>query len=171
MLQCKNHAASRREHSEHWLQRFDYQEAGPQLLMQALLQRLVNGGGRVEREYGLGRDRTDLPVIWRYPGGVQKIALELKIWRKTSGAHPRRGAGADRAVSRSGGRRHQPSGDLRPERPPLGGKNLPPRGNPSGHLMAQAMENAAESANGSTTRSTFGGRYFRIVAAKLLLLP
>ena len=55
-----------REHSEHWLQRFDYQEAGPQLLMQAFLQRLVNGGGRVEREYGLGRGRTDLLVIWRY---------------------------------------------------------------------------------------------------------
>ena len=44
----------------------------PQLLRQAFLQRLVNGGGRVEREYGLGRGRTDLLVIWRYPGGVQK---------------------------------------------------------------------------------------------------
>ncbi|MCU0808488.1 MAG: ATP-binding protein, partial [Candidatus Contendobacter sp.] len=72
-----------REHSEHWLQRFDYQEAGPQLLMQAFLQRLVNGGGRVEREYGLGRGRTDLLVLWRYPGGVQKIVLELKILRKS----------------------------------------------------------------------------------------
>jgi hypothetical protein len=72
-----------REHSEHWLQRFDYQEAGPQLLMQAFLQRLVNGGGRVEREYGLGRGRTDLLVIWRYPGGVQRIMLELKILRKS----------------------------------------------------------------------------------------
>ncbi len=72
-----------REHSEHWLQRFDYQEAGPQLLMQAFLQRIVNGGGRVEREYGLGRGRTDLLVIWRTPGGVQKIVLELKILRKS----------------------------------------------------------------------------------------
>ncbi len=72
-----------REHSEHWLQRFDYQEAGPQLLMQAFLQRIVNGGGRVEREYGLGRGRTDLLVIWRYPGGVQRIVLELKILRKS----------------------------------------------------------------------------------------
>jgi hypothetical protein len=72
-----------REHSEHWLQRFDYQEAGPQLLMQAFLQRLVNGGGRVEREYGLGRGRTDLLVIWRTPDGVQKIVLELKILRKS----------------------------------------------------------------------------------------
>jgi hypothetical protein len=44
-----------REHSESWVERFDYKEAGPQLLMQAFLQRIVNGGGRVEREYGLGR--------------------------------------------------------------------------------------------------------------------
>ena len=35
----------------------------PQLLRQAFLQRLVNGGGPVEREYGLGRGRTDLLVI------------------------------------------------------------------------------------------------------------
>ncbi|MCE2540562.1 MAG: ATP-binding protein, partial [Acidobacteria bacterium] len=43
-----------REHSEHWLGRFDYAEAGPQLILQAFLQRVVNGGGRIEREYGLG---------------------------------------------------------------------------------------------------------------------
>ncbi len=61
-----------REHSESWVERFDYREAGPQLLMQAFLQRIVNhvlsevegGGGRVEREYGLGRMRTDLLVVW-----------------------------------------------------------------------------------------------------------
>ena len=68
-----------REHSEIWIQRFDYKEAGPQLLMQAFLQRIVNSGGRVEREYGLGRRRTDLLVIWPYPGGVQKSVIELKI--------------------------------------------------------------------------------------------
>ena len=68
-----------REHSESWIQRFDYKEAGPQLLMQAFLQRIVNSGGRVEREYGLGRRRTDLLVIWPYPGGVQKSVIELKI--------------------------------------------------------------------------------------------
>lgn len=72
-----------REHSEHWLERFEYKEAGPQLLLQAFLQRIVNGGGRVEREYGLGRGRTDLLVLWRYPGGMQKIVLELKILRKS----------------------------------------------------------------------------------------
>ncbi len=40
-----------REHSEHWIGRFDYAEAGPQLLLQAFLQRIVNGGGRIEREW------------------------------------------------------------------------------------------------------------------------
>jgi hypothetical protein len=68
-----------RQHSEHWVERFDYKEAGPQLLMQAFLQRIINTGGRVEREYGLGRLRTDLLAIWPYPGGVQKSVIELKI--------------------------------------------------------------------------------------------
>jgi hypothetical protein len=72
-----------REHSEHWVERYEYKEAGPQLLMQAFLQRIVNGGGRIEREYGLGRKRTDLLVIWPYSGGVQKAVIELKILHKS----------------------------------------------------------------------------------------
>lgn len=68
-----------REHSEHWVERFDYKEAGPQLLLQAFLQRIVNGGGRIEREYGLGRQRTDLLVIWNHPQGIQRVVLELKL--------------------------------------------------------------------------------------------
>jgi hypothetical protein len=72
-----------REHSEHWVERFDYKEAGPQLLLQAFLQRIVNGGGRVEREYGLGRQRTDLAIFWPYAGGTQKVVLELKLWRQS----------------------------------------------------------------------------------------
>lgn len=70
-----------REHSEHWLERFSYREAGPQLLLQAFLQRVLNGGGRIEREYGLGRERTDLLIFWPYANGhaVQKVVLELKI--------------------------------------------------------------------------------------------
>ena len=51
-----------REHSEHWIKRFAYREAGPQLLLQAFLQRIVNSGGRIEREYGLGKMRTDLLI-------------------------------------------------------------------------------------------------------------
>ncbi|MBF0290289.1 MAG: ATP-binding protein [SAR324 cluster bacterium] len=72
-----------REHSEHWVERFQYKEAGPQLLLQAFLQRVVNAGGRIEREYGLGRMRTDLLVIWRYPHGLQKIVIELKLLHKS----------------------------------------------------------------------------------------
>ena len=76
-----------REHVESWIERFAYKEAGPQLLLQAFLQRIVNhvlsevegGGGRIEREYGLGRRRTDLLVIWPHPGGVQRGVIELKI--------------------------------------------------------------------------------------------
>ena len=72
-----------REHSEHWVRRFDYQEAGPQLLLQAFLQRIVNGGGRIEREYGLGRGHTDLLIIWPQGGRTRKFVIECKILRKS----------------------------------------------------------------------------------------
>lgn len=72
-----------REHSAHWVERFNYKEAGPQLLLQAFLQRILNGGGRIEREYGLGRQRTDLLVIWPYHGNTQRVVLELKIQHKS----------------------------------------------------------------------------------------
>ena len=73
-----------REHSEHWAARFDYAEAGPQLLLQAFLQRIVNRGGRIEREYGLGRGRTDLLIIWPRPGGAAphaagRFVVECKV--------------------------------------------------------------------------------------------
>ena len=70
-----------REHSEAWLEGFNYREAGPQLLMQAFLQRIVNGGGRVDHDYGLGRRRTDLLVVWNHPAGVQRAVIELKLLR------------------------------------------------------------------------------------------
>lgn len=71
-----------REHSEHWLKRFDYREAGPQLLMQVFLQRIVNSGGRVEREYALGSMRTDLLITWPYGQDRKQVAIiELKIKR------------------------------------------------------------------------------------------
>ena len=70
-----------RLHSQHWLKRFDYPEAGPQLLLQAFLQRVVNGGGRVEREYALGRGRTDLLIHWPRPGRPQRFVVECKILR------------------------------------------------------------------------------------------
>ena len=83
-----------RENSESWLERFDYKEAGFQLLLQAFLQRIVNGGGFINREYALGRGRVDLLVRWRYPHvetrhamafrNEQRIVLELKTIREKS---------------------------------------------------------------------------------------
>jgi hypothetical protein len=74
-----------RQNADSWIGKFDYAEAGPQLLLQAFLQRIVNGGGYIDREYGLGRKRTDLlirkPLTDRYGGPVQRIVLELKIKR------------------------------------------------------------------------------------------
>ena len=72
-----------REHSEHWLERFQYREAGPQLLLQAFCQRIVNAGGRIEREYGLGRRRADLLILWKVGGGseVQRAVIECKLVR------------------------------------------------------------------------------------------
>ncbi|MEM6321349.1 MAG: AAA-like domain-containing protein [Bacteroidota bacterium] len=76
-----------RQHSEHWIERFDYKEAGPQLLLQAFLQRIINGGGRIEREYGFGRGRTDLFVEYFYGDNQQQaIVLELKILRNSLNA-------------------------------------------------------------------------------------
>ena len=70
-----------RENSEHWLERFGYKEAGPQLLLQAFLQRVLNGGGRIAREYGLGRQRVDILILWPRPQGMQRIVIECKVLR------------------------------------------------------------------------------------------
>ncbi len=78
-----------REHSEHWVERFQYKEVSPQLLLQAFLQRIVNHGGRIEREYGLGRMRTDLLIIWPVFGDgrsgqeVQRVVVECKVLYKS----------------------------------------------------------------------------------------
>ena len=76
-----------RENSDSWIGRFDYAEAGPQLLLQAFLQRIVNGGGYIDREYGLGRKRTDLlirkPLTDGYGGPVQRVVMELKLRRNS----------------------------------------------------------------------------------------
>ena len=75
------------EHSEHWLGRFsEYPEAGPQLILQAYLNRVVNGGGRIEREYGLRRGRTDLLVLWSREAGQpsdlwERFVVECKVLR------------------------------------------------------------------------------------------
>jgi type II secretory pathway predicted ATPase ExeA len=58
---------------------FGYRESGPHLMLMAFLQRIINGGGTIGREYGLGRKALDLLVIWK----GERHAIELKIRRDT----------------------------------------------------------------------------------------
>ena len=74
-----------RRHSEHWRNRFAYAEAWPQLLLQAYLQRVVNGGGRIEREYALGSGRVDLLIVWPLADRVQEFVVECKVVREHDG--------------------------------------------------------------------------------------
>jgi hypothetical protein len=58
-----------------------YHEAAVQLVFMGFLQRVVNGGAFVDREYGVGSGRIDLLV--RKPYGdhqTQREAIELKAW-------------------------------------------------------------------------------------------
>lgn len=64
-----------------------YHEVAPQLVFMAYLQRVVNGGGHVAREYGIGRGRIDLTVTKPYTGpdgtpAVQREVFELKVRRQ-----------------------------------------------------------------------------------------
>ena len=76
-----------RQHSEAWGKRVHYKEASAQLLLLAFLEKVVNGGGRIEREYAMGRGRTDLLVMWPQGGRwgmgqVSKHVIECKVLRK-----------------------------------------------------------------------------------------
>ena len=69
-----------RQNSEHWIRRAQYTEAGPQLVLQAFLHRVVNATGRIEREYALGSRRVDLLVVWpREEGRDDRIVVECKL--------------------------------------------------------------------------------------------
>ncbi len=74
-----------RRNSQYWRTRFAYEEAWPQLLLQAYLQRIVNGGGRIEREYALGSGRVDLLIVWPLAGRVQEFVVECKVVREYNG--------------------------------------------------------------------------------------
>ncbi|MEP7122351.1 MAG: ATP-binding protein [Byssovorax sp.] len=76
-----------KEHGELLAGGMTYHEVAPQLVLMAYLQRVVNGGGVIDREYGVGRGRIDLCIRWPYKaaGGErvwQKEAIELKVWAK-----------------------------------------------------------------------------------------
>lgn len=80
-----------REHGHLAAAGFSYQEAGPHLMLMAFLQRIVNGGGRLEREYALGRGALDLLIAWR----GARHAIEVKLRRDTQTE--------ERALSQVGG--------------------------------------------------------------------
>ncbi|GMV38752.1 MAG: hypothetical protein AMXMBFR64_04680 [Myxococcales bacterium] len=75
-------AAWWREQGEALAPKMPYHEVAAQLVLLAWLQRVVNGGGFIDREYGLGRRRIDVLIRWPLPdGGWQREALELKVRR------------------------------------------------------------------------------------------
>ncbi len=65
------------QHGEALLKSASYPEIAPHLVLMAFLHRVINGGGTLEREYAIGRDRMDLCL--RY--GAMILGIELKVWR------------------------------------------------------------------------------------------
>jgi hypothetical protein len=62
-----------------------YHEVAAQIVFMAWLQRVVNGGGIIDREYGVGRGRIDILIRWplpqsKNPSQWQQLAIELKAW-------------------------------------------------------------------------------------------
>jgi hypothetical protein len=80
-------AAFWREHGEMLVRGDTYHEVAPQLVFVAFLQRVVNGGGFVDCEYGVGRGRIDVLVRKPYTSAdgspqVQREVVELKVRRQ-----------------------------------------------------------------------------------------
>ena len=85
--------ANFRENAESWVERFGHREAGPQLVLHAYLQRVVNSFGRMAREYAVGRGRADLLIEWRRgdvrgPAQTSKHVIECKVRRERPGSAP-----------------------------------------------------------------------------------
>jgi hypothetical protein len=64
-----------RENSEIWVEKYEYKEAAPHLVLMAFLQRIINGGGQIIREMASGTGRLDLCLIYE----DRKYPIELKI--------------------------------------------------------------------------------------------
>jgi type II secretory pathway predicted ATPase ExeA len=65
------------QHGEPLLNSALYHEIAPHLVLMAFLHRVVNGGGTLEREYAIGRDRMDLCLRYRQV----TLGIELKVQR------------------------------------------------------------------------------------------
>jgi hypothetical protein len=70
-----------RQHGEALLGSAAYHKIAPHLVLMAFLHRVVNGGGTLEREYAIGRDRMDLCLKY----GATTLGIELKVWRDKKG--------------------------------------------------------------------------------------
>ncbi len=70
------------QHGEALLGSSPYNEAAPHLVLMAFLQRVVNGGGRIDREYAIGTKRLDLCVQYR----GERLGIEVKTWRESDKA-------------------------------------------------------------------------------------
>ncbi len=78
------------EHAEPFVAAEHYTEVAPHLVVMAFLQRVVNGGGLVDREYAAGRGRMDILVRWPVADNAGRVDLfgtqferhlfELKVW-------------------------------------------------------------------------------------------
>ena len=66
-----------RENSDIWVEKFQYKEAAPHLILMAFLQRILNGGGQIIREMGTGTGYTDLCIVYE----DKKYPIEIKINR------------------------------------------------------------------------------------------
>jgi len=79
-----------RQHADVLVHGGAYHEAAAQLVFMAYLHRVINGGGHIDREYGVGRGRIDLAIRWPYLDLAgkrrwQREAIELKVWRTRKG--------------------------------------------------------------------------------------
>jgi AAA+ ATPase superfamily predicted ATPase len=64
-----------RENAAIWQEKYNYKEAAPHLVLQAFLQRVVNGGGQIAREMATGTRRIDICVHYK----EHKYPIELKL--------------------------------------------------------------------------------------------
>lgn len=66
-----------RDNSAAWRDRFQYKEAAPHLILMGYLQRVVNGGAKLDREFATGSRRVDICVNY----ADQRYPIELKLVR------------------------------------------------------------------------------------------
>jgi hypothetical protein len=66
-----------RRHADRWEEKAEYTEAFPHLLLLAFLQRVLNGGGSIERECAAGSGRMDLCIEY----SEHRYIIEVKLTR------------------------------------------------------------------------------------------